>query len=109
MEEENKKENTKEETVNKGYKKYKSKKSVNWESNEEKEKENKKKEVTISNGDSKDFLEIEVIKEDGKVIKERVKYEHKTSKEFTQKREENSHQEYTKAKEFFINHKSDEE
>ena len=108
MENEIKKENDKEETVKKDYKKFKSKKSVNWEANADKEKIKTEKKVEIPS-DPKDFLEIEVIKEDGNTIKERVKYEHKTSKEFSQKRVENSHNEYTKAKEFFVSHKNDEE
>lgn len=108
MENEIKKENDNEETVKKDFKKFKSKKSVNWEMSPDIEKLKKEKKVEISN-DPKDFLEIEVINQDGNTIKERVKYEHKTSKEFTQKRVENSHNEFTKAKEFFINHKSDDE
>ena len=108
MENDIKKENNKEETIKKDYKKFKSKKSVNWEVNADNEKVKTEKKVEIPS-DPKDFLEIEVIKEDGNTIKERVKYEHKMSKEFSQKRVENSHNEYTKAKEFFVNHKNDEE
>ncbi len=90
-------------------KKFKKKKSVNWDSKifDNKEQE-KKPEVKIGEGD-KDFLEIEVINKDGNTIKERVKYERKESKEFTKKREENIHNEYTKAKEFLEQHKSEEQ
>ena len=109
MENEIKNEKNKDEIINKEYKKYKSKKSVNWESKSDIKLEEKKEQVKISNGNNKDFLEIEVINKDGTINKENVKYEHKTSKEFSQKRIENSHNEYTKAKEYFINHKSDEE
>ena len=111
MENEIKNENNKEENVNKGMKKLKSKKSVNWESNIQKEEENKKKkEGKISSKENpKEFLEIEVINKDGNIVKENVKYEHKTSKEFSKKREEYAHNEYTKAKEFFVKHKNDEE
>ena len=68
----------------------------------------KKPEVKIGGEGDKDFLEIEVINKDGNTIKERVKYESKESKEFTKKREEISHNEYTKAKEFLATHKNEE-
>ena len=90
-------------------KKLKSRKSVNWDSKIENEEKKKTGKVNISNINSKDLLEIEVINKDGSSEKEYVKYEHKTSKEFNQKREENSHNEYTKAKEFLESHKNDEE
>ncbi len=98
-----------EKNMKKEYKKLKSKKSVNWESKKENEEKNKNDKVNTLNLNSKEFLEIEVINQDGNIIKEIVKYEHNSSKEFSEKRIENSHNEYTKAKEFFINHKSDEE
>ena len=94
-------------------KKFKKKKSVNWDKAQEiknniaKEQE-KKPEVKVGGEVDKDFLEIEVINKDGNIIKERVKYESKESKEFTKKREEISHNEYTKAKEFLATHKNEE-
>ena len=106
MENEIKKENDKEETVKKDYKKFKSKKSVNWEANADNEKIKTEKKVEIPS-DPKDFLEIEVINKDGSTKKEHVKYESKESKEFVKKREEIAHDEYTKAKEFLKNHKNE--
>ena len=82
---------------------------MNWESNIEKEEEQKKNKDVSLKENPKDFLEIEIINKDGNIIKQNVKYEHKASKEFSKKREENSHNEYTKAKEFFVKHKNDEE
>ena len=92
--------------VNKGYKKSK---TVNWESFKDFKKLKKDEEIKKANESVKDLLEIEIIDPDGKIIKEQVKYEHKITKEFSKKRVENSHNEYTKAKEFFVNHKSDED
>ena len=109
MENEIKIENKEEKSDKKELKKLKSRKSVNWDSKIENEEKKKLEKVNISNINSKDFLEIEVINKDGNVEKEYVKYEHKSSKEFNQKREENSHNEYTKAKEFLATHKNDEE
>ena len=109
MENEVKKENNNEENSNKESKQLKKRKSVNWESNIQKEEEQKKNKDVSLRENPKDFLEIEVINKDGNIIKQNVKYEHKTSKEFSKKREENSHNEYTKAKEFFVKHKNDEE
>ena len=102
MENEIKKKNSEE-------KKLKSRKSVNWDSKIENEEKKTSDKITISNINSKDLLEIEVINKDGSSEKEYVKYEHRPSKEFNQKREENSHNEYTKAKEFLESHKNDEE
>ena len=107
MENEIKIENKEEKNEKKELKKLKSRKSVNWDSKIEKEE--KKGKVNISNINSNDLLEIEVINKDGNVEKEYVKYERRASKEFNQKREENSHNEYTKAKEFLASHKNDEE
>ena len=104
-----KKEKSREENDNKENKKFKKMKSVNWESNIHFEKLKIEEEIKISKENPKDFIEIEVINQDGKVIKEHVKYDHKTSKEFSKKRIENSHNEYTKAKEFFVNHENDED
>ena len=81
----------------------KKKKSVNWDISNEKE---KKPEVKLSN--DKDFLEIEVVNKDGNIVKQRVKYESKESKEFVKKREEKMHDEYTKAKQFLESHKNEE-
>ena len=97
-----------------GEKQFKKKKSVNWESkilenmdSATKEKE-KKPEVKLSSDNDKEYLEIEVINKDGNTTKKRVKYESKESKEFTKKRGEKMHNEYTKAKEFLEKHKNDE-
>jgi hypothetical protein len=91
-------------------KKFKKKKSVNWDAKtqENPKVEEKKPEVKVPAGGEKDFLEIEVINKDGNTIKERVKYESKESKEFAKKREEIAHNEYTKAKEFLEHHKNEE-
>ena len=91
-------------------KKIKKKKSVNWDAKtqENPKVEEKKPEVKLPAEGDKDFLEIEVINKDGNTIKERVKYESKESKEFAKKREEISHNEYTKAKEFLEHHKNEE-
>ena len=86
-------------------KKFKKKKSVNWEKVEEQQ---KKPEVKLSPDNDKEYLEIEVINEDGKTIKEKVKYESKERKEFAKKREEKMHDEYKKAKEFLEKHKNEE-
>ena len=96
----------------KGEKQFKKKKSVNWESkllleNTTKE-EAKKPEAKLSSDNVKEYLEVEVIDGGGNTIKERVKYESKESKEFVKKREENTHNEYTKAKEFVEKHKNEE-
>ena len=83
-------------------KKFKKKKSVNWDAKSQDNKENNKKETekTEQPGQNeKEYLEIEVINKDGNTFKERVKYETKESKEFVKKREEKTHDEYTKAKE----------
>ena len=109
MENEIKLENKEEKSEKKELKKLKSRKSVNWDSKTENEEKQEKEKVNISNINSKELLEIEVINKDGNVEKEYVKYEHRPSKEFNQKREENSHNEYTKAKEFLESHKNDEE
>ena len=95
-------------------KKLKSRKSVNWDlkENEEKDKntnEKDKEDNKINENNKNEYLEIEVINKEGNITKERVKYEHKSSKEFFQKRESLSHDEYTKAKEFLEHHKTDEE
>ena len=91
---------------------FKKKKSVNWDSKSFENKENsskeKKNEIKLSGENEKEYLEIEVINKDGNTIKERVKYETKESKEFVKKREEKSHDEYTKAKEFLEKHKNEE-
>ena len=93
------------------HKKYKKKKSVNWES--KKLEDNKAPNDSVNNTENgkdsndKDFLEIEVINKDGSTKKEHVKYESKESKEFVKKREEIAHDEYTKAKEFLKNHKNE--
>ena len=108
MEKEIKDEKKEEGIIKKDYKKLKSRKSVNWDKKEENEEKNKKEKVNVSIGNSKDLLEIEVIKEDGHVVKEHVKYEHRSSKDFSQKREKYAHDEYTKAKEFLANHKEEE-
>ena len=87
-------------------KKYKKKKSVNWES--KKLDENKVTDESLKNKENdKDLLEIEVINKDGSTKKEHVKYERKESKEFVKKREERAHDEYTKAKEFLESHKNE--
>ena len=87
-------------------KKYKKKKSVNWES--KKLDENKVPDKSLKNKENdKDLLEIEVINKDGSTKKEHVKYERKESKEFVKKREERAHDEYTKAKEFLESHKNE--
>ena len=87
-------------------KKYKKKKSVNWES--KKLDENKVPDESLKNKENdKDLLEIEVINKDGSTKKEHVKYESKESKEFVKKREERAHDEYTKAKEFLESHKNE--
>ena len=87
-------------------KKYKKKKSVNWES--KKLDENKVTDESLKNKENdKDLLEIEVINKDGSTKKEHVKYERKESKEFVKKREERAHDEYTKAKEFLDSHKNE--
>ena len=92
-------------------KKYKKKKSVNWESKIIKIENDVKEEADIkkpeeSKTNEKEFLEIEVINQDGNTVKERVKYETKESKEFAQKRGKIAHDEYTKAKKFLENHKN---
>ena len=87
-------------------KKIKKKKSVNWDTkvqNNDQKSQDKKDE-----GKSGEFLEIEVINKDGNTVKERVNCESKESEEFTKKREEKTHNEYTKAKEFLENHKNEE-
>ena len=93
------------------HKKYKKKKSVNWESkklDDNKEHNDSVKKIeNEKNLNDKDFLEIEVINKDGSIKKEHVKYENKESKEFVKKREERAHNEYTKAKEFLENHKDE--
>ena len=90
-------------------KKFKKKKSVNWEKLEENNKEQEKKpKVKLSPDNDKEYLEIEVINKDGDTIKEKVKYESNERKEFVKKREENIHDEYTKAKEFLEQHKNEE-
>ena len=87
-------------------KKYKKKKSVNWES--KKLDENKVPDESLKNKENdKDLLEIEVINKDGSTKKEHVKYERKESQEFVKKREERAHDEYTKAKEFLESHKNE--
>jgi len=87
-------------------KKYKKKKSVNWES--KKLDENKVTDESLKKKENdKDLLEIEVINKDGSTKKEHVKYERKESKEFVKKREERAHDEYTKAKEFLDSHKNE--
>jgi len=87
-------------------KKYKKKKSVNWES--KKLDENKVPDESLKNKENdKNLLEIEVINKDGSTKKEYVKYERKESKEFVKKREERAHDEYTKAKEFLDSHKNE--
>ena len=93
-----------------GEKKIKKKKSVNWDikTQDNTKEQEKKPEVKLPSEGEKDFLEIEVINKDGNKIKERVKYESKESKEFAKKREEKTHNEYTKAKEFLEHHKNEE-
>ena len=93
-----------------GEKKIKKKKSVNWDAKtqDNTKVQEKKAEVKLPAEGDKDFLEIEVINKDGNKIKERVKYESKESKEFVKKREEKTHNEYTKAKEFLEHHKNEE-
>ena len=93
-----------------GEKKIKKKKSVNWDTKtqDNTKVQEKKAEVKLPAEGDKDFLEIEVINKDGNKIKERVKYESKESKEFVKKREEKTHNEYTKAKEFLEHHKNEE-
>ena len=95
------------------HKKYKKRKSVNWESKKlEENKASNEPAKNIENGkdsNDKDLLEIEVINKDGSTIKELVKYENKESKEFVKKREERAHDEYTKAKEFLEHHKDESE
>ena len=81
------------------------KKRKNDKNTNEKDKEDNK----INENNKNEYLEIEVINKEGNITKERVKYEHKSSKEFFQKRESLSHDEYTKAKEFLEHHKTDEE
>ena len=49
-----------------------------------------------------------MVNKDGNIVKQKVKYEPKESKEFVKKREEKMHDEYTKAKEFLENHKNEE-
>ena len=93
------------------HKKYKKKKSVNWES--KKLEDNKAPNEPVKNvengkdSNDKDFIEVEIINKDGSIIKEHVKCESKESKEFVKKREERAHDEYTKAKEFLENHKDE--
>ena len=93
------------------HKKYKKKKSVNWESKKlEENKASNEPVKNIENGkdsNDKDLLEIEVINKDGSTKKEHVKYERKESQEFVKKREERAHDEYTKAKEFLDSHKNE--
>jgi hypothetical protein len=97
-------------TENKNIKK---KKSVNWDlaksddKNSEQNEKEKKSEIKDFNQNDKEFLEIEVINNDGSTIKEHVKYEKKERKEFIKKREEKSHNEYTKAKEFVESHNNE--
>ena len=98
----------KEKEMHSDEKKYKKKKSVNWETKEgevKKEPEPEAEQPEIK----KEFIEIEVINKDGNTFKERVKYEKKNSKEFTKKREQIAHDEYKKAKEFLESHKNEEE
>ena len=95
-------------------KKYKKKKSVNWETKiiDEKEipkePEKKTEKENVPFGNDKEYLEIEVINKDGSTKIEKVKYEKKNTKDFEKKREEKSHDEYTKAKEFLEKHQNDE-
>ena len=90
------------------HKKYKKKKSVNWESKQLDDKKDHNDSVKIKEDpNDKDYIEIEVINKDGSIKKEHVKYENKESKEFVKKREERAHDEYTKAKEFLKNHKDE--
>ena len=65
-------------------------------------------ETSTNTNDIVDINEIEVINKDGNTVKERVNCESKESEEFTKKREEKTHNEYTKAKEFLENHKNEE-
>lgn len=95
-------------------KKFKKKKSVNWDSKLTENLQNasknqdKKPDEKLSAENEKEYLEIEVINKDGNIKKERVKYDRKDSKEFVKKREEISHDEYKKAKEFLEQHKNEE-
>ena len=59
-------------------------------------------------GNDKEYLEIKIINKDGSTKIEKVKYEKKNTKDFEKKREEKSHDEYTKAKEFLEKHQNDE-
>ena len=92
------------------HKSIKKKKSVNWDiaksedKNSEQNEKEKKSEIKDFNQNDKDLLEIEVINNDGSTIKEHVKYEKEESEEFIKKREEKSHNEYTKAKKFVETH-----
>ena len=95
------------------HKNIKKKKSVNWDNvksedkNSEQSEKEKKSEIKDLNQNDKELLEIEVINHDGSTIKKHVKYEKKESKEFSKKREEKSHNEYTKAKEFVESHNNE--
>ena len=71
-----KKEKSREENDNKENKKFKKMKSVNWESNIHFEKLKIEEEIKISKENPKDFIEIEVINQDGKVIKAEFREEH---------------------------------
>ena len=91
------------------HRKYKKKKSVNWESKKIEDNKAPNEQVkNVENGkdpNDKDFIEVEIINKDRSIIKEHVKCESKESKEFAKNREERAHDEYTKAKEFLENHK----
>jgi superfamily II RNA helicase len=95
------------------HKNIKKKKSVNWDNvksedkNSEQSEKEKKSEIKDLNQNDKELLEIEVIKDDGSIIKEQVNYEKKESEEFIKKREEKSHNEYTIAKEFVELHNNE--
>ena len=111
MEEESKEKINEQKSIE--HKNLKKKKSVNWDlvksedQNNEKSENEKKSEIKDLNENDKELLEIEVINNDGSTIKEHVKYDKKESEEFLKKREEKSHNEYTKAKEFVETHKNE--
>ena len=93
-----------EEHENLGKTKIKKKKSVNWDTKRIEEINNIQEKgndnLKPQDINDKEYLEIEVINEEGQTIKEKVKVERKKSKEFIKKREEKMHDEYKKAKEF---------
>ena len=111
MEKENKDKISEQKSID--HKNIKKKKSVNWDivksedKNSDQNGKDKKSEIKDSNQNDKELLEIEVIKDDGSIIKEQVNYEKKESEEFIKKREEKSHNEYTIAKEFVETHNNE--